>query len=470
MTRGDAESLRPAGRRRAWGLALGVGVAAIFVPLAAAPGQDKPTTRTETCTNGTCHADIVSRGIMHRPVERGNCLDCHEYAVARDHLFRFTEPRSELCESCHELELGPTIHDPVDQGDCTGCHDPHGSDHRMLLVQEATRDLCVTCHDPEPFDKAYVHGPVAVGACVACHEPHSSSHEKLLTKASKRLCIDCHEETAPRGAAARHQHRPMSDGCTTCHDPHASEIRFQLNDANPTLCFSCHSGIKNFVATATFVHGPTVEGDSCAGCHDPHFTRLPYLQKTSQPDLCLNCHDRQVETADGRVLQDMAKLLRENPNHHGPIREGACTACHQPHAADHSRLLFREYPPEFYAPFEEDRYALCFSCHLSDLVRDESGVGLTGFRDGDLNLHWLHVNQEKGRTCRACHEIHASKRPFHMAEAVPFGNTDWMLEINFAQSADGGACTPACHKTRTYRRSNPKPGGPGATGTLGGEP
>jgi len=469
MTCGNAQLLRPAGRWRAWGLALGIGVAVAVLPPAAAPGQDKPTGRTETCTNGTCHADIVSREITHRPVARGNCLDCHEYAVAGDHLFRLTEPKRELCESCHELELGPTIHAPVDQGDCTGCHDPHGSDHPMLLVQEATRELCVTCHDPEPFDKAFVHGPVVVGACVVCHEPHSSSHEKLLTKASRRLCIDCHQESAPRGAAARHQHRPMADGCMTCHDPHASEIRFQLKDAIPGLCFSCHDGIRNFLATATFVHSPAVEGDSCVGCHDPHFTRLPYLQKASQPDLCLNCHDRQVETADGRALQDMAKLLEENPNHHGPIREGACTACHQPHAAEHFRLLFREYPPEFYAAFNVERYALCFSCHLADLVLERSGTGLTGFRDGDVNLHRLHVNHKKGRTCRACHEVHASKRPFHMAEAVPFGSTGWLLEINYAQSADGGACTPACHKTRTYRRSNPGPGGRGATGTLGGE-
>jgi predicted CXXCH cytochrome family protein len=261
----------------------------------------------------------------------------------------------------------------------------------------------------------------------------------------------------------------MADGCTTCHDPHASDTRYQLHDAAPDLCFSCHDGIENLVGTAAVVHGPTLGGDSCVGCHDPHFTRLPYLQRTTQPALCLDCHNQPLETADGRVLVDMALLLDENPNHHGPIREGTCTACHQPHAAEHFRLLFMDYPQEFYAPFQVERYALCFSCHLSDLVQDRSGTGLTGFRDGDLNLHWLHVNQEKGRTCRACHEVHASKRPFHIREAVPFGASGWMLEINFAQSTNGGSCTPACHKARTYSRSAPAPGGRETIGDKGAE-
>ncbi|MHC4768715.1 MAG: cytochrome c3 family protein, partial [Planctomycetota bacterium] len=127
MPRGVAQSVR-----RWWAIAQGAGAAGLLAAALApaALGQDKPAARTETCTNGACHAEIINRKIMHRPAQRGRCLDCHEYAVATDHLFRLTEPRAELCESCHELDLGPTIHAPVDQGDCTGCHDPHGSEHR----------------------------------------------------------------------------------------------------------------------------------------------------------------------------------------------------------------------------------------------------------------------------------------------------------------------------------------------------
>jgi predicted CXXCH cytochrome family protein len=86
-----------------------------------------------------------------------------------------------------------------------------------------------------------------------------------------------------------------------------------------------------------------------------------------------------------------------------------------------------------------------------------SAKGLTNFRNGDKNLHFVHVNQAKGRTCRACHEVHASKRPFHIREAVPFGDSGWELEINYQRSQDGGSCSPGCHKTRAYSRSEAAP-------------
>jgi predicted CXXCH cytochrome family protein len=248
-------------------------------------------------------------------------------------------------------------------------------------------------------------------------------------------------------------HKPMDDGCTSCHDPHASDARYQLEQEVPGLCFQCHEGVKHGVEEAQVVHGPARDVGGCTGCHTPHFSALPRLQRAAQPDLCLDCHDREIQGSHGRSITNMAALLEDNHNHHGPIREGSCTACHQPHASQHFGLLFQDYPPEFYAPFEQKRYALCFSCHQADLVEDESGTGLTGFRDGDRNLHFVHVNREKGRTCRACHEVHASQRPFHMRESVPFGTTGWMLQINFEQSADGGTCTPGCHKTQRYRRS-----------------
>ena len=87
------------------------------------------------------------------------------------------------------------------------------------------------------------------------------------------------------------------------------------------------------------------------------------------------------------------------------------------------------------------------------------GTRITGFRDGDRNLHLIHVNDKaKGRTCRACHEVHASRRPFHMREKVPYGASGWQLKINFEQLPNGGSCAPACHWKETYiRRSDSEP-------------
>jgi cytochrome c5 len=64
----------------------------------------------------------------------------------------------------------------------------------------------------------------------------------------------------------------------------------------------------------------------------------------------------------------------------------------------------------------------------------------------------LYVNRTKGRTCRACHEVHASSLPFHIRDAVPFGPAGWMLKVNYERTADGASCMPSCHGPRTHRR------------------
>jgi predicted CXXCH cytochrome family protein len=158
---------------------------------------------------------------------------------------------------------------------------------------------------------------------------------------------------------------------------------------------------------------------------------------------------------NGRTVVNMAALLKENPNHHGPIRQADCSACHNPHASGLPNLLTEAYPELFYASFNADNYKLCFRCHRSDLVSAKDGQGVTQFRNGDLNLHYVHVSKpSKGRTCRACHAVHASKSPAHIAEVVPYGN--WKYKIEFEATANGGTCAPACHAARTYERT-PKP-------------
>lgn len=75
----------------------------------------------------------------------------------------------------------------------------------------------------------------------------------------------------------------------------------------------------------------------------------------------------------------------------------------------------------------------------------------TGFRDGDRNLHYLHVNrQKKGRSCRACHDMHASTQPFQLRERVKFGR--WLMPLNFKKTETGGSCSTGCHKLRVYDR------------------
>lgn len=406
---------------------------------------------------------------MHGPTQR-DCRTCHVLIDADRHQFTLTSEPAQLCVRCHALPRHNVTHAPVLEGACLECHDAHGSDYPSMLLADPNRNLCGRCHEKDVGEGEFVHGPVVLGACVVCHEPHASREPSLLRRNELDTCLTCHAEVDPTPAPGWHVHGAVQQGCVACHDPHASDHRFQLRATAPDLCMTCHrEQIERSLDDAKVVHGAVLEEGGCTTCHEPHRSRLPNLQSESQPQMCLECHDRQLETEQGEVLTNMALLLDRNHDWHGPIREGSCTACHQAHAGDHFRLLTADYPPDFYAPFKMETFSLCFQCHIPDLVLEENGRGLTQFRDGTDNLHRLHVNQEKGRTCRACHEVHASKRPAHIREAVPFGSSGWMLDINFEQTSDGGTCTPACHQSRTYLRGDDVPLVETAPAAGGGE-
>jgi predicted CXXCH cytochrome family protein len=325
-----------------------------------------------------------------------------------------------------------------------------GAQTRPIRVTEFCANSA--CH-ADMIDRPFVHGPTGQDACLDCHEYASARrHTFRLTRSNAGMCADCHEDTALQGWAARRPHRPMADGCTSCHDPHGSVHASLLREPETDLCLMCHNGVRTHLGRATVRHGPTLEGDACGTCHDPHAIRGPSPKIPARSALCLSCHNEAIETWDGRMLSNMTAVLEENPNHHGPIADDDCTGCHEAHAAEHAGLLLEAYPPDFYAPYEPRQYGLCFRCHPQRMVESESGTGLTGFRDGDRNLHMLHVNQPKGRTCRACHDVHASKQPFHIREAVPFGDAGYMIRLNYRQSTGGGACAPGCHQPRSYVR------------------
>src|SRR5512139_202407 len=164
------------------------------------------------------------------------------------------------------------------------------------------------------------------------------------------------------------------------------------------------------------------------------------------------CHDKPLDTPNGKIV-DMKEFLAKNKDHHGPIAQGDCSGCHNTHGSDNFRILREYFPPVFYAPFDPKNYELCFSCHEKSIVLDPTTTTLTGFRNGDQNLHYVHVNKAKGRTCRACHDAHATNNPKHIRDTVPFGA--WGLPVGFQKTADGGSCLPGCNQKFDYNREKP---------------
>jgi predicted CXXCH cytochrome family protein len=216
-------------------------------------------------------------------------------------------------------------------------------------------------------------------------------------------------------------------------------------------------------------HPPIETRQSCVNCHNPHASPLEAYLAAEPMDLCLQCHGENIIQKDGKIVTGLTKLLKENPYHHGPIKEKNCSGCHNPHGSNFYRILRAEYPSGFYVDgYSRDKFKLCFTCHEAESIEVKETTSLTKFRNGKINLHYLHVNREsKGRSCRACHAVHAGKQPKHIRESVPFGKKNWPLKlqyrVEYSNPATGEPCTTpsascvqsggscvACHARFTY--------------------
>ncbi|MBI5022343.1 MAG: hypothetical protein HZB59_12985 [Ignavibacteriales bacterium] len=411
--------------------------------------QEKPK---ESCVTAKCHSGIGKAKFVHGPAAVGECITCHQLVKDEKHKFVPIKNSEETCNKCHEpMEKKGNLHLPVAKGECTKCHDPHQSDRQFQLRKSSTSDLCFSCHPKNLMTKKFTHGPAAEGECLSCHLPHMSEKSKLLSKETNELCFQCHTDFQESFAAAKNMHKPARENCAKCHNPHSADAKFLLSSNPPDQCFACHPAIQNSTTKMSVKHLALDEEKKCMACHSPH-TANHIKQLTEEPmTLCLKCHDKQL-VAKGSKLSDMKTLFDKNINWHGPIRERDCSGCHEVHGSQNFRLLTQTYPPEFYSPFAPEKYELCFNCHQNTLVQDPATMTLTGFRDGSRNLHYLHVNKKvKGRTCRACHETHASNYDRHIREAVPFGQ--WMLPIKFEKEPNGGKCSPGCHAPFSYKRN-----------------
>jgi predicted CXXCH cytochrome family protein len=342
-------------------------------------------------------------------------------------------------------------------------------------------DDCLSCHGALIADKKVVHPPVKRGLCLGCHAPASDKEHLFAWQAEgKQMCRQCH---APRDLQ-KVLHPPVSEGlCLYCHDPHASDNHVRLRLTIFDTCTQCHPSKRIQNAVSATRHGaldPQRNPLVCVACHDPHESDYEKRLKQWPPmNVCLTCHDKVVEGWD-RPLLNMKEWLDAHPDNelrHGPVREGMCNRCHEPHGTNEFRMLRGSFPPEFYWPYKKgETYGLCFGCHDRRLIETQKveapaaaaklgkidwaklpegdrlvRAGTTGFRNGDENLHFKHTNKpDKGRTCRDCHDFHASPNPKHIRTSTKFGN--WEFKLNYQKTETGGQCWPGCHVTRRYDR------------------
>jgi predicted CXXCH cytochrome family protein len=302
-----------------------------------------------------------------------------------------------LSNGCHSDLIKNINHEPMKE-DCRKCHQtvnqnhPEESGNDFRLVSNPP-DLCLNCHQIQQNEKS-VHTPVAEGLCLSCHNPHSSEKAGLLKK-------------------------------------------FEGNN----ICYSCHDLKKEI---STNMHDP-VEKGQCGKCHEPHNSKFPKLLKGNEKELCLQCHNRPLKK-DDKTIENI-KVRMNSKFVHAPVSKDECSSCHNPHGSPNDALVIFEFHNKTYVYEREKSAGLCFSCHSEEML-SASNPEATNFKNGNLNLHFVHVNREKARNCTICHDIHGSNEPKQINQSVKFGK--WMLPINFKKSENGGSCSSGCHKTESY--------------------
>lgn len=306
---------------------------------------------------------------------------------------------------------------------------------RSGTADAADADNC-RCHSSKA-SRAFVHAPVKTGECLSCHKPTAQIHPRfkkeafsLTDRGKAGLCCECHESKNTK----KHVHPPVAAGdCLDCHDPHQSDSKYQLKAEGAALCYNCHEKSK---LDRPFPHPPIAEG-KCLGCHDPHQSDNKYMLRAAGAVLCTTCHKKELFI--GKSI-------------HEPVAKGECTACHAPHGTQMHHLLKRSVPTDMYQSYNKSNFDLCFDCHANSLADNAQTESETNFRNGTLNLHFLHINKsEKGRSCKVCHDPHAAGQAHLISTKIPgFGR--WRIPIRYNSTKVGGTCVVGCHKPKSYNR------------------
>ncbi len=403
----------------------------------------------------SCHPNArqeLAQKSVHPPFAN-KCVICHSpHGSKTEHML--TQNYNELCYGCHdvlqaEVDEAPVKHKVLENANsCSKCHSPHSSPNAKLVKASPVSVLCLECHKLDHSGKASVHGAVTQGLCTGCHDPHKSANKSLVKDLTNELCLNCHEQEK-KGMELAYVHAPFKNKCSICHVSHDSEEPALLKQNLQQLCVGCHDDFEEPLQTAALVHQPLKDKKSCTNCHSPHASDKGKILLAEEKTLCLTCHTKPIK-GSSKTIAGMKDVFRKGLHEHGAITKDGCSSCHNPHYAENPYLLPAKITDGFYVKGVAESFAFCFTCHDSQLLTAATTTSATSFRDGDRNLHAVHVSGDKGRNCTVCHEIHTSDNEHLLKENILFGT--WTMSMKYTQLDGGGTCQTGCHSDKTYKR------------------
>ncbi len=156
--------------------------------------------------------------------------------------------------------------------------------------------------EPGEYTQHYFHLEQNEKKCVACHDMTSNvpTGDKVFEDVTQTTCYGCHKSLVQH----KNSHAPAINWrCIDCHNGVAGEYdtdskdlsKYKVPDPVSKTCESCHESAKMWDHNR-YGHGPVNDG-RCERCHDPHGSDHEFFLRQSIWDTCTTCHAEKAEGA-----------------------------------------------------------------------------------------------------------------------------------------------------------------------------
>ncbi|MBP7694396.1 MAG: hypothetical protein KA764_20910, partial [Anaerolineales bacterium] len=370
---------------------------------------------------------------------------------------------------------------------CAACHRGHTASSASLRAAAPEEAVCYTCHLPGSSGTAVQAAFTSYTNSATAYYKHDVAQTNGVHRPGQSLPADF-------GGAARHVE------CEDCHDPHeatrgAAAAPFVQRELNAVAGVDPIWTGAGGAAGYTWLAQAEREYQVCFKCHSA-YTILPSYAPAGWNGSAVTANGlAKLTSANAAQAPDSRDLAREfnpyNASYHPVAAAGRntsipagsfvagwsvnsqvyCSSCHTnanaaaqgsgPHGSPQLHILNGTAQYTTVDTGNNPRPTageLCFQCHQYNTYASNANNTLTTiFRDGNNNLHELHVAGERA-PCYTCHDSHGSEQYFLMnfdTAAVTI-NAGYNSQTAYVRTATAGTCYIACHGTQhgngfTYR-------------------
>ncbi|MCF6309323.1 MAG: hypothetical protein L3J19_02445 [Sulfurimonas sp.] len=175
----------------------------------------------------------------------------------------------------------------------------------------------------EDYSVRYFHKDEKEQKCKPCHTMKSNvpTDGEAFEDVTKTTCYGCHKSMIN----TRNTHAPTANWlCLECHNGKVGEYnadekgtsKYLAPDPISKTCGTCHDTVEAWQASK-YGHGPVNDG-RCVRCHNPHGSDNEFFLRKSIWYLCTTCHS---EKASGQHVIPQIGFGRRTPGGGHPTRD-----------------------------------------------------------------------------------------------------------------------------------------------------